>query len=181
LPIRELDWFVPARAARARILSQRGVNGIDGLISSAAGAAYASGERVTLLLGDVSFVHDVGGLWTARSAGVALTVVVLDNGGGRIFELLPRGELADAPGAFDAWLTPPAVDFGQLSSGFGHAYFDCGTLVELESALNSALQIAETTVVRARVVPESALDAHRALALAISSPPHAVAAGRALR
>ncbi|HEY4105699.1 MAG TPA: 2-succinyl-5-enolpyruvyl-6-hydroxy-3-cyclohexene-1-carboxylic-acid synthase, partial [Polyangiaceae bacterium] len=65
LPIREVDAYAPCAARRARVLSQRGANGIDGLISGAAGAASLSREPTLLLLGDVSFMHDLGGLAAA--------------------------------------------------------------------------------------------------------------------
>ncbi len=66
LPIREVDAYVPSSARALSVLSQRGANGIDGLISGAAGAASLREEPTVLLLGDVSFMHDLGGLAVAR-------------------------------------------------------------------------------------------------------------------
>lgn len=129
LPIREVDTFVPAGPRDLTVWFQRGANGIDGLISGAAGAAAASGRPTTLLVGDVSFVHDVGGLRAVRDLPAPLTVVVLDNGGGRIFDRLPMAEVLDgeASGAAsrairDAWLTPPGVDFEAATRAFGLAF-----------------------------------------------------------
>ena len=123
LPIREVDAYVPAGAKHVRVLSQRGANGIDGLISGAAGAASLSSEPTVLLLGDVSFLHDVGGLAVAREAQGPFVIVVIDNGGGRIFEQLPifeRLQQTDAVSRF--WLTPPNVDLCHAAALFGYRY-----------------------------------------------------------
>ncbi len=89
LPVRLLEYFAPPVVADVAVLSQRGVSGIDGLVSGAAGACKASGRRTTLLLGDQSLRHDFGALVLCRN--LPLRVVVVNNGGGRIFELLPVG------------------------------------------------------------------------------------------
>ena len=123
LPIREVDAYVPAGAKQVRVLSQRGANGIDGLISGAAGAASLSTEPTVLLLGDVSFLHDVGGLAVAREAQGPFVIVVIDNGGGRIFEQLPifeRLQQTDSVSRF--WLTPPNVDLCHAAALYGYRY-----------------------------------------------------------
>ncbi len=70
----------------------RGVSGIDGCLSTAVGAAYASDSKVLLVLGDISFFYDVNGLWQEHLPN-NLKIVVLNNGGGGIFGLI------DGPGA----------------------------------------------------------------------------------
>ncbi|HTY97369.1 MAG TPA: thiamine pyrophosphate-dependent enzyme, partial [Solirubrobacteraceae bacterium] len=134
LAIREVDLF--CRHLDGPVLCQRGANGIDGLISGAAGAA-STGGRVTLLLGDVSFLHDVGGLWAARLAGAALTVVVLQNHGGRIFEDLPLGRsgAADAMGHFT---TPHDLGLAPAASLYGLDYHRARTAGHLRAALAAA-------------------------------------------
>jgi len=64
------------------VLTQRGAAGIDGLIASAAGATRG-GQPVLLVLGDVSFAHDLGGLLAARCASTPLAILVIDNRGDR--------------------------------------------------------------------------------------------------
>lgn len=110
LPIRELDTFVRAGTADVLVLSQRGANGIDGLVSGAAGAALASGRPTALLVGDLGFLHDLSGLWAARRVDRPLVLVVLDNDGGRIFEQLPLASLPEAARYMDAWLIPHGLD-----------------------------------------------------------------------
>ena len=109
LPIREVDTFCPSGTADVGVLSQRGANGIDGLVAGAAGsAAGAADDRpVTLLLGDISLLHDLGGLALGRGLDVPLVVVVLQNYGGRIFEQLPLATAAGLPaGAMEHVVTP---------------------------------------------------------------------------
>ncbi len=133
LAIRELDLFCPARAGERPLLSQRGANGIDGLVSGAAGAASATG-RVTLLLGDVSFLHDVGGLWAARLVGSRLTVVVLHNQGGRIFEDLPLGR-AGVADAMRHFTTPHALGLAAAAALYGLEHRRASGAAELRAAL----------------------------------------------
>jgi len=89
MPVRDLGaWFGGSPSIRA--VASRGANGIDGVTSAAAGAAAVHDGPVVLVTGDVSFVHDLGALVTARLLSVALTVVVIDNDGGGIFSFLAQ-------------------------------------------------------------------------------------------
>ncbi len=91
MPIRDVEAFFPASPKPLRFLAGRGANGIDGVVSSAAGAAIGSGRPTFVVTGDVALVHDVGGLLAAARAGVDLTVVCVNNDGGGIFDFLPGG------------------------------------------------------------------------------------------
>lgn len=123
LAIREVDLACPPEAARIGVLSQRGVSGIDGAVSAAAGAASVAGRAVVAILGDVALLHDVGGLAACRHATAPLVLVVLANRGGRIFELLPVGDGRLDEGVFASlFLTDQEVDLEGLASGFGLSY-----------------------------------------------------------
>ena len=91
MPVRDIETFWPARPDPPRVLCNRGANGIDGTVSSAFGAAAAGGGPVVLLIGDVALAHDIGGLLAARRLGLKLTIVLLNNDGGGIFDFLPVG------------------------------------------------------------------------------------------
>lgn len=168
LPVRTVDTYGRARPDGPAVLSQRGANGIDGLISSAAGAAGAANRPVALILGDVSFAHDLGGLAAARLVGkrAPLAVIVIDNQGGRIFEQLP---VAQRSGALFSthWLTPPACDMQAAAAVFGHSYVRAEQAAALSDAVAAALRPgAGCTVIHAVVAPESATaDARRIQAL----------------
>lgn len=172
LPVRTLDTYGRARPGGPAVLSQRGASGIDGLISSAAGAASAGERPVALVLGDVSFAHDLGGLAAARQLGkrAPLAVIVIDNQGGRIFEQLPIGEL-EAKLFSTHWLTPPACDVRAAAAVFGHAYVRAEDPDALSEAVTAALRPeAGCTVIHAVVAPGSAAeDARRIQAIIAAS------------
>jgi 2-succinyl-5-enolpyruvyl-6-hydroxy-3-cyclohexene-1-carboxylate synthase len=170
LPIREVDRYCRARARAARVLSQRGTNGIDGVVSSAAGAARASGRPTTLLVGDVSFLHDLGGLWAARHLHSPFVIVVLDNDGGRIFEQLPLAALPGvAPGALDAWLTPHGLDLQRAGQLFALPTWRAETAGELEAALAEAHGRSGASLVIAGVPPHGARELERRLAAQVDA------------
>ena len=89
MPVRDIESFWPARPDPPRVLCNRGANGIDGTVSSAFGAAADGRGPVVLLIGDVALAHDLGGLLAARRLQLDVTIVLIDNGGGGIFDFLP--------------------------------------------------------------------------------------------
>ena len=113
MPVRDIESFWPVREDPPRVLCNRGANGIDGTVSSAFGAAAAADEPVVLLIGDVALAYDIGGLLAARRLGIALTIVLLDNGGGGIFDFLPVAGIPEQE-LYDTHVaTPTGLDFCQ--------------------------------------------------------------------
>ena len=141
MPIRDVDAFAPSTHKRLRVLANRGVNGIDGIVSSALGVSAASGRPTVLLTGDLALLHDLGGLLTARRGGVPLTVVVVNNDGGGIFSFLP---IAQSPGArthYEAlWGTPHGVDFSHAAALHQARFRRPDTPAALRSAVAEGLQ-----------------------------------------
>ena len=107
MPIRDVEAYFPQSAKRLRFLANRGANGIDGVVSSAMGAAIASGLPTWVLIGELALQHDAGGLLAARRSGVDLNIVCLNNGGGGIFDFLPVAEHAD-PTAYETHIATPS-------------------------------------------------------------------------
>lgn len=89
MPIRYLDQFVDYAHYPIEVLSNRGVSGIDGVISSAIGAALNGKKRTILLLGDMAFVHDNNALDLLKQLSTPMLILVINNQGGGIFNLLP--------------------------------------------------------------------------------------------
>ncbi|WP_273853215.1 2-succinyl-5-enolpyruvyl-6-hydroxy-3-cyclohexene-1-carboxylic-acid synthase [Guptibacillus spartinae] len=91
MPIRDMENFFLPENSRPTVMGNRGANGIDGIISTAIGASTAYSSSV-LVIGDLSFYHDMNGLLLAKLYEINLTVIVVNNDGGGIFSFLPQRE-----------------------------------------------------------------------------------------
>jgi 2-succinyl-5-enolpyruvyl-6-hydroxy-3-cyclohexene-1-carboxylate synthase len=109
MPIRDVEAYFPQSPKRLRFMANRGANGIDGVVSSALGAAIATELPTYVLIGELALQHDAGGLFAARRAGVPLEIVCINNGGGGIFDFLPVAEHAD-PAAYEAHIATPSEE-----------------------------------------------------------------------
>jgi 2-succinyl-5-enolpyruvyl-6-hydroxy-3-cyclohexene-1-carboxylate synthase len=147
MPIRDVEEFFPALHEPPRVMANRGANGIDGTVSSAFGVA-ASGAEVVLVLGDVTLAHDIGGLLAARRLGLKLTIVLLNNDGGGIFNFLP---VASQGEAFERHIaTPTGLDFAQAAALYGCSHHHVATFDEFADALMRALSGSQSTIVEVR-------------------------------
>jgi len=118
MPIRDQEAFLAPSTVDALFLSNRGANGIDGLISSGVGAARASGRPTTIVTGDLGLLHDLGSLAALREVSTPVRIVVIDNAGGGIFHFLPQEAALDAE-EFEALLgTPRGIDAAKAAALF---------------------------------------------------------------
>jgi len=147
MPVRDVTSFWPADALPRRVLVNRGANGIDGVISSALGAALAMGQPVAALVGDVALLHDIGGLLASSLSGADLTVVVPNNDGGGIFSLLPLADGGSDVYFEELFHTPHGVSLGDLANGLGIHYH------QIEQADELAVAIAKASGVTVIEVP----------------------------
>lgn len=120
MPIRDCDTFLAGGPHALRVLGNRGVNGIDGLMSTAFGIAAGSDEPVVLVLGDLSFYHDMNGLLAAKRHALNLTIVLVHNDGGGIFSFLPQ---ANYPEHFELLFgTPHGLNFQPAVEMYGGVF-----------------------------------------------------------
>jgi 2-succinyl-5-enolpyruvyl-6-hydroxy-3-cyclohexene-1-carboxylate synthase len=166
MPVREIETFWPIREDPPRVLCNRGANGIDGIVSSAFGAAAAERGPVVLLIGDVALAHDIGGLLAARRLALKLTIVLIDNGGGGIFDFLPvaanalarEQEPESAPlaaaGEEDIFTrhiaTPTGLDFVEAAKLYGLEHERAEDVQSFRAALERALASERSAIVEVR-------------------------------
>ncbi|HUR83940.1 MAG TPA: 2-succinyl-5-enolpyruvyl-6-hydroxy-3-cyclohexene-1-carboxylic-acid synthase [Solirubrobacteraceae bacterium] len=167
MPVRDVESFVAVRDDAPRVLCNRGANGIDGLVSSAFGAAAVSPGPVVLLIGDVALAHDIGGLLAARRLGLALTIVLLHNDGGGIFEFLP---LASERDVFEEHVaTPHGLEFEHAAELYGCTWARVHDRRALRRQLRAALGSGTTSIVEVRTDRAENLALHRQLSAAVAA------------
>jgi 2-succinyl-5-enolpyruvyl-6-hydroxy-3-cyclohexene-1-carboxylate synthase len=164
MPIRDVDAFAPT-GAPMRVFANRGVNGIDGVTSTALGIAAATKRPVALLTGDVALLHDLSAWVTAKRLGLSLTVLVMNNDGGGIFHFLP---IADRTAYFESLFgTPHGVDLSAVASLGGAALHRPADLPALQSALARSLE-GGLHLVEVRTRREENVKAHQELFAALA-------------
>lgn len=119
MPVRDMEWFWPLSNSRIQPYFNRGANGIDGTLSTALGMAHRQQPSV-LLTGDLAFLHDINGLLIRPKFQGHLTIVVINNQGGGIFELLPIAQFE--PPFEEFFATPQSVQLEPLCMAYGIDY-----------------------------------------------------------
>lgn len=158
MSVRWVDTFLTKGTTDARVLCNRGLNGIDGTVSTALGAA-CSFSRATLITGDLTLLHDVSALGLqrelrdrARQDGRRvphLCIVLLNNHGGGIFDMLPQK--SDEAYFERLFLTPQSVDFGPIAAGFDVPYARVTNVEDLRQVYASFVEKPGITLIEADV------------------------------
>jgi 2-succinyl-5-enolpyruvyl-6-hydroxy-3-cyclohexene-1-carboxylate synthase len=165
--VRDIETFWPVLERPPRVLAHRGANGIDGTVAAAFGAAAAASGPVVLHLGDVALAHDVGSLLCAGRLGLALTIVVVDNAGGGIFDFLPVASQRDA---FEEHVaTPPGLEVERVAAAFGLAYEAPTDIAGLHATLARAIASGESAIVHVRTERAANVALHRSCWSAVSA------------
>jgi 2-succinyl-5-enolpyruvyl-6-hydroxy-3-cyclohexene-1-carboxylate synthase len=169
MPVRDLDSFFPASDRRVRILGNRGTSGIDGVVSTALGVAAEAadspppgrgeGVATVLVIGDLSFYHDMNGLLAARRFGLKATIVLVNNDGGGIFSFLPQN---DDPEHFEALFgTPHGLDFAPVAELYGLGWTRVTTREEYHRALEASFQAPGVQVIEVKTDRAENLKLHQ--------------------
>jgi 2-succinyl-5-enolpyruvyl-6-hydroxy-3-cyclohexene-1-carboxylate synthase len=145
MPVRDLDTFFPRQDRPIRFLANRGANGIDGVVSSAFGASAGTEGPVVLVIGDISFYHDLNGLLAAKKHRIPLTIILVNNDGGGIFSFLPQ---ADHPEHFEELFgTPHGLDFRATVEMYGGAFHRVADWEAFRARTASAVRSENLTVI----------------------------------
>ena len=167
MPVRDLDQFWPAGIAGPRVLCNRGANGIDGIIASAAGACWASGGPLVAYLGDLACLHDLTGLLAAKRLGLPLTLVVVDNDGGGIFSMLPVASFGKEASFDELFHTPHGHDLVRLAEGAGVACTRVSSWDHFSVALEESVAAGEPRMIVVPTEARTSVEQRRALQAAI--------------
>jgi 2-succinyl-5-enolpyruvyl-6-hydroxy-3-cyclohexene-1-carboxylate synthase len=144
--IRDVDLAgQPAPGPQATVFANRGLAGIDGTISTATGIAWGGRQETTLLVGDVTFLHDAGGLLLGFAENdPLLRIVVLNDAGGAIFNLLEHGAVQESGTYGNAverlFGTPHSVNIAALAAAYGVEHCSVSTTAALAEALSAPRQ-----------------------------------------
>lgn len=134
MPVRDLEWF-GGDCSRFQVFSNRGANGIDGVVATAIGVAIGTERPTFVLIGDVALLHDSSSLVALGSRDIELKIVVTDNDGGAIFHYLSQSSLVATEKFEKLFGTPHGSDLVRLAEAHQITTFDCRTSSELRDAL----------------------------------------------
>jgi len=155
MPVRDLDIFGDVSDNAVAVAANRGASGIDGTIASATGFAAGLDRPVTLLIGDLAFLHDLNSLALLHKISPPVAVVVLNNDGGGIFQHLP---VAGLPDVFEKYfITPHGLTFAHAAEMFDLPYCRVNDMESLEEAYELSQQSANSSII------EISLDRGRSL------------------
>ncbi len=174
MPVRDLDAWLPSTARAIHVRSNRGANGIDGVVSTALGSAAASDGPVALVVGDISFLHDLNALVAARLHGLSATIVLVNNDGGGIFSFLAQAQpgAATVPGTGlpehyeELFGTPHGIDVGPIVTALGGEH-RLVTPAELDAAIRASIATSGVQVLELRTERARNVQLHRELAAAV--------------
>lgn len=137
MPIRYLDRYMTPRSTAYQLYGNRGINGIDGVVSTALGmTAASSNQQNVLLVGDLTLYHDMNGLLQGKKYQLPLTIVLLNNNGGGIFSFLSQNQLEERD--FEPLFgTPLDMDFSLVAKLYESSYYHVESLCQLEQLLDT--------------------------------------------
>ncbi|TLS39005.1 2-succinyl-5-enolpyruvyl-6-hydroxy-3-cyclohexene-1-carboxylic-acid synthase [Pseudalkalibacillus caeni] len=137
MPVRDLDSFFHNNEKKIRTMANRGANGIDGVVSTALGTS-ASQAQVVLVIGDLSFFHDLNGLAAAKLHGLNITIIVINNDGGGIFSFLPQGKQQHEKHFEALFGTPLGLDYKNAVEMYGGRFTRISNWGEFQNAFENS-------------------------------------------
>ncbi|MCZ0756498.1 2-succinyl-5-enolpyruvyl-6-hydroxy-3-cyclohexene-1-carboxylic-acid synthase [Anoxybacillus sp. J5B_2022] len=160
MPIRDADMFFMVNDKQIRVMANRGANGIDGVVSSALGASVVA-EPLVLVIGDLSFYHDLNGLLAAKLHRLNATIIVINNNGGGIFSFLPQ---AKHKKHFEALFgTPTDLQFEHVVRMYDGQYRQVATWDEFRHYVQQSVGSEGLHVIELRTSREENVAKHRFL------------------
>lgn len=169
-PVRDVQRYAHReRGDRIVVAANRAVSGIDGIVATAAGFTAARGTPTTLLIGDVSLLHDLTSLHLLGAARMPVTLVVINNDGGGIFQLLPYAEAA-ADVLESHFGAPHGLTFSAAARMFGLEYWQPSGTAGFREAYRNAVHGGGPGIIEVRTSREAIRSVHRRLEAEVRSP-----------
>ena len=151
MPIRDMDMFTSASRKKVAIFSNRGASGIDGVVSTALGTCEGRKDFHSLLLiGDLSFYHDMNGL-LASQFGINLTIVVINNSGGGIFSFLPIAHVGMKK-YNQFWTTDTELNIEKAAELYNCRYYFTKDLEELRNNIWASFKLEGVKIIEVKTV-----------------------------
>jgi 2-succinyl-5-enolpyruvyl-6-hydroxy-3-cyclohexene-1-carboxylate synthase len=168
MPIRDVNQFAARNPNRVHVACNRGASGIDGTLATATGFARGHNRPVTVLLGDLTALHDLNSLALLARERVQVIVVIINNHGGGIFHFLP---MADTSPEFETYFaTPHEWRFKDIARQFGLPYAHPKDLSEFVDAYTEALAETQSCIIEVETHRDQNVEQHLALAEMLKLP-----------
>ena len=158
MPIRDVDTFFHQTKKKIHLLANRGANGIDGVVSTAIGAAIYR-NPLYLVIGDLSFFHDLNGLLAAKLNHISINIILINNDGGGIFSFLPQSELNRHYELLFG--TPIGIDFSYAVKMYGGEFYKVSNWKEFDQAIEATTEKNGIQVIEVQTNRQANLESHR--------------------
>lgn len=152
MTIRQFDMYGRGDRAITMVGANRGASGIDGTLATAVGFASGLDRPTTVVIGDLAMLHDLNSLALIKQSTQAITVVILNNNGGRIFEQLPIAKFTHQFERF--FIAPTNVSFEKAAEMFGIDYFSIESSSQLLRQYQTATQSPNSTILELTIIPQ---------------------------
>ncbi len=138
MPVRDFDYFASSSEKNITLYNNRGASGIDGIASTALGIAAANNSPTVLITGDLAFYYDLNGLLAAKKYKIPLTVILVNNDGGGIFEVLPISEYGQV--FKDFFIAPHHLDFSHFVKAYDGNFIQIKDWDHFKESFTSAIK-----------------------------------------
>ncbi|MCC5849364.1 MAG: 2-succinyl-5-enolpyruvyl-6-hydroxy-3-cyclohexene-1-carboxylic-acid synthase [Verrucomicrobia bacterium] len=167
MPVRDMNTFAAENPNHIHVTANRGASGIDGTLATAAGFALGLQQCTTVLLGDLTFLHDLNSLALIRKGRFPVIVVVINNHGGGIFHFLPMANNTEDFEKF--WGTPHSMNFEHAAAQFDLPYALPRDMAEFIDTYQDALENGESCIIEVQTDRQENKTLHMALAEKLST------------
>jgi 2-succinyl-5-enolpyruvyl-6-hydroxy-3-cyclohexene-1-carboxylate synthase len=144
MTVRDADRFGKPHDSDLTVVGNRGASGIDGIVSTGLGAGSATDDPLVLVLGDLAYYHDMNGLLALSRCEVDATIVLINNDGGGIFQMLP---IAAFESVFEQFTTPHGLDFAPTGEIYGVEFVRADDRAAFRDAYRASIDSDGTQVI----------------------------------